>query len=181
MNFEISRPTFVVLRQFPPRWSENAVGRLGGLGAMHSIFYILLFSFTTVFGFATNLHLLSFLGIDTAKVLDVRAEEYRQLPHGRVGNAQFVHPSRLYPPLYALAVIGWLWTAFGWSVFHRLAGSDAARMVEWRAVPAIVALVALAAIFAPMNGLYRKERMMFLRSVSVSQRSTLTSTPWSPN
>ena len=140
---------------------------------MHSIFYILLFSFTTVFGFGTNLHLLSFLGIDTAKVLDVRAEDYRQLPHGRGGNAQFVHPSRLYPPLYALAVMGWLWTAFGWSVFHRLAGDDTARMVQWRAVPAVVALVALSAILAPMNVLYRKERMMFLRSVSIPPRSRL--------
>ena len=128
-------------------------------------FRVLFLSFSTLFGFATNLHLLSHLGIDTAHVLDIRLDDYRNLGSSSLlprAPAPFVHPSRLYPPLYALSALGIAWTTFGWMVFAQITGGDPEQMSNWRAVPAFVALVVGAAAVAPWNALYRRERMMFL-------------------
>ena len=131
-------------------------------------FRVLWLSFMTLVGFATNLHLLAFLGIDTSLVLDIRLDSGVGAPvsHLPRAAAPFVHPSRLYPPLYSLAALGLAWTAIGWSVFMKLTGGDPIEMVRWRGVPAFVALMVGAVSIAPVNIMYRKQRFMFLRSVA---------------
>lgn len=136
-------------------------------------FRVLFLSFATLLGFATNLHLLAFLGIDTSLVLDIRLDDYRGISNSgntgpshllpRAGPSPFVHPSRLYPPVYALAVLGLAWTAMGWLVFSAITGGEPELMVQWRGVPAFVAVAVGVATVAPWNVLYKRERMMFLR------------------
>ncbi|KAK4058143.1 protein-ER retention protein [Microbotryomycetes sp. JL221] len=151
--------------------------------------------FATLLGWATNLHLLAYLGIDTSLVLDIRLDDYlgaasallpmtsSQAIAGqtttaasaaagvagagavRAQAAPFVHPSRLYPPLYVLAAIGFLWTTVSWAVFMKLTSGDVVEMVKWRGVPTFSAFAVGAVALMPFNVLYKKERMMFLRSM----------------
>lgn len=117
-------------------------------------------------GFATNLHLLAYLGIDTSLVLDIRLDDYRgshRAPSS--APAPFVHPSRLFPPIYSLAFCGLAWTTVNWIVFARITGGVPEEMVKWRGIPAFTAIAVGIATVAPWNFLYRKERMMFLRCV----------------
>lgn len=140
-------------------------------------FRVLFLSFSTLFAFATNLHLLAYLGIDTSLVLDIRLDDYRSTSTTSTSNnnnnnnnnnnsrtqTPFVHPSRLYPPIYGLAIVGLGWTAVGWMLFSWVTAGDPVQMVRWRGIPAFVALVVGGAAVAPINTLYRKERFMFLR------------------
>ncbi|KAM0793040.1 hypothetical protein ACM66B_000529 [Microbotryomycetes sp. NB124-2] len=151
--------------------------------------------FATLLGWATNLHLLAFLGIDTSLVLDIRLDDYRGIASsllpttsnalqastaGQAGaagassatsaaasrsQAPFVHPSRLYPPLYILSALGFLWTAVSWAVFMRLTAGDAVEMVKWRGIPAFSAFAVGVVVLMPLNVLFKRERMMFLRSM----------------
>lgn len=129
-------------------------------------FRVLALSFASLFLFASNLHTLAYLGVDTAEVLDVRVHSGRvsSLPT-RNAASPFVHPSKLYPPLYGLAAAGFAWTALGWFVFGTITGGEVEQMVRWRAVPGVVMLVVGAAVVGPWDVLYRKERYMFLRCV----------------
>jgi hypothetical protein len=128
-------------------------------------FRVLALSFLTVLAFGTNLHTLAWLGIDTAEVLDVRVHAQR-LP-SRGAASPYVHPSKLYPPLYGLAAVGFAWTAAGWLVFGLITGGEVEHMVQWRAVPGAFMLVVVLGVLGPWDVLYRKERYMFLRCVSI--------------
>lgn len=128
-------------------------------------FRVLFLSFATLLGFATNLHILAYLGIDTAFVLDIRSTSSGSLGTRNQSPAAYLHPSRLYPPIYHLSLLGLLWTTVGWVLFAKLTGGDPQQMVEWRSVPAFVVFVAGLALIVPWNALYRRERMMFLRFV----------------
>lgn len=137
-------------------------------------FRVLFLSSATLLGFATNLHLLAYLGIDTSLVLDIRLDDWRGTSTAtttttapNVANSRqpspFVHPSRLYPPLYTLAGLAMVWIALGWLAFMKVTGGDPQIMVQWRALPIVTAgAVGLAAVI-PLNVLYKRERMMFLR------------------
>lgn len=123
-------------------------------------FRILFLSFTTLFGFATNLHLLAYLGIDTALVLDVRSAAHHS--HSNVPS-QHVHPLRLFGPIYVLALVGLGWTVGGWMVFSSVTGGDETKMREWRAIPCFVVLGVVGGLIVPWNILCRRERGMFMR------------------
>ncbi|KAK4702935.1 hypothetical protein P7C70_g3281, partial [Phenoliferia sp. Uapishka_3] len=132
--------------------------------------------FATVGGFATNLHLLAYLGIDTSLVLDIRLDDYRGSHRAPSATpAPFVHPSRLFPPIYSLAFCGLAWTTASWLVFARITGGVPEEMVKWRAIPAVTAIAVGLAAIAPFNVLHRKERMMFLRSLRRTIFSSLYS------
>ncbi|GAA5895545.1 hypothetical protein JCM5296_006793 [Sporobolomyces johnsonii] len=141
-------------------------------------FRILFLSFLTVLGFATNLHLLAALGIDTASILDVRLEPPSHLPitsstrerdrtSGPASSAHpvLVHPRKLYPPLYSLALLGLAWTAAGWALFRKMTGGLEDAMLRWRGEPAFIALAVGAALVLPGNVLHRKQRLMFLSAL----------------
>ncbi|GAA5973988.1 hypothetical protein JCM11641_008197 [Rhodosporidiobolus odoratus] len=147
-------------------------------------FRILFLSFLTLLGFASNLHLLASLGIDTALVLDIRLPPPLHLyptpastctpstspsrPPPTPSAAQpppFVHPSKLYPALYQLALVGLAWTAAGWLALRTLTGAQPEGMNQWRAEPALVALVVVAAVAWPANVLCRRQRLQFLAAL----------------
>lgn len=119
-------------------------------------------------GWATNLHFLTRLGIDTTSVLDVRVSEHAYAPlnsNAAASNslpARHLHPSRLFPPVYKLAAVLALWTFFGLAVYT-LAGSHPGEGPLDNIVPIAFASIALLSIFLPVDKLYKQERFMFLR------------------
>lgn len=126
-------------------------------------FRILFLAFATLLGYATNLHLLAYLGIDTALVLDRRV--HARAPPG--GANPLVHPSTLYGPLYSLAAGGLVWSTLGWLSWRSLVQGAAGQSVgeDWRSVPTLTVLAVAIALVVPANVLCRRERYMFLRSV----------------
>lgn len=121
---------------------------------------------------ATNLHLLAALGIDTAQVLDVRASDHSgyaplSLGASTTSATLHLHPSRLHPPVYKLALASLLWTLFGWlsysAVSIHLQSYDQYRLATF--VPAAFLFLAVAALVLPTNTLCRRERGMLLRFV----------------
>lgn len=123
-------------------------------------FRILLLSTITVVGFATNLHILAKLGIDTACVLDIRLEQPTAPP---TSATTFVHPTTVYPPLYSLGAVAFAWTAAGWLAFRAAAGGEADAAIHWRVLPAACLLAAAAAVAWPGKILYQRDRFRFLR------------------
>ena len=122
-----------------------------------------------VAGWATNLHVLCLLGIDTGSLLDVRVSETNAAPASSTSSPPslphlvHIHPSRLYPPIYAAAGSLVLWTALGVGVYSAF-GRD---VDSWnhRFIPIIFLLSALLALIAPWDRLKKRERYMFLRCV----------------
>lgn len=149
-------------------------------------FRVLFLTFSTIFCFATNLHFLYFIGIDTSTILDIRLEDYRlnstftsiSTTNSSTNNndnsflttnrilTPFVHPSKLFPPIYKLSILGLLWSFLGLILFNFLTENDKNKMFKFRIIPTFFILVVLISIFAPWNILYQKERYMFLRLVS---------------
>ncbi|GAA5915343.1 Erd1p [Sporobolomyces salmoneus] len=131
-------------------------------------FRILLLTFLTVVGFATNLHILSSLGIDTSQVLDIRLDHPGSISsNGNSNPPPLVHPTKLYQPLYRLGLSGVATTTTAWFVYKGLTRGleGRAEMEEWKWFPALVALGLTAVCFVPWNWACRRQRFMFLRSL----------------
>lgn len=136
-----------------------------------------------VLAWATNLHLLTALGIDTTHVLDVRAPDhsgYAVLLGTTTAAGQpststsaspsgglHLHPSRLYPPVYKLALALGAWTLIGWLTFSAWAAQNADDHWLSNLLPALFLFSAVAALLWPTNVLCRRERGMLLRWVCV--------------
>lgn len=149
---------------------DNAIVLISDFSGRYPLpFRVLFLSFTTVLGFATNLHLLAALGIDTALVLDIRVDSDRPQSHPSSVRSPVVgplaHPARLYPPIYGLAGLGLAWTVLGWWMFLFVTGGDPASMVRWRVFPVLTALAVGAGAVCPWRMLYKRERMMYLASL----------------
>lgn len=129
-----------------------------------------------IFGWATNLHVLHLLGIDTSLILDIRTHDgaaagsSENAGSGSSGaNSSHLHPSRLYPQVYQLAGVTAAWTTLCWIAFQVIAGGDGDAAIG-RAVAAFSWVVALLLLIAPWDRLKKQQRMMFLRRVlSISQ------------
>ncbi|GAA5844980.1 hypothetical protein JCM3766R1_004836 [Sporobolomyces carnicolor] len=128
-------------------------------------FRILVLSGLTVLGFASNLHILSSLGIDTSQVLDIR------LDHPATSSSSnpppLVHPTRLYTPIYHLGALALGATTLAWLVYRSLASGldhrDQFDQLKW--CPAVVALALTFVCVSPWNWACRRQRFMFLRSL----------------
>jgi hypothetical protein len=115
--------------------------------------------------FASNLHVLSAFGIDTAAVLDVRGDvlplgQSASSPISASGSA-FVHPSKLYKPIYTLAAVYFAWTALAWLLFSLY--GDAFSSASSKYMPAAFALIGVLLVFLPTERLQKRERYMFKR------------------
>ncbi|GAA95435.1 uncharacterized protein L969DRAFT_92571 [Mixia osmundae IAM 14324] len=196
-----------------PQDEHSPLAFLGSPSSFGNAFPLpLRIQFLVAFGlaaWATNLHILALLGIDTAKVLDVRLNDdpaWLSRPSGSppngteasnghahglgqsndhthtsgltstpmsnassssAGKSQYIHPSRLYPPIYALAGLALLWVLTGWCFYRVLGGGTdlkrerAGALAEW--LPAVFGIILSAALIGPWDRLKRKERYMGLR------------------
>ncbi|GJN91881.1 hypothetical protein Rhopal_004906-T1 [Rhodotorula paludigena] len=138
---------------------------------------ILVLSALTVAAFASNLHLLAHLGIDTAQVLDIRLDRHL-LPATRAQGPlppapPYVHPTKLYPPLYSLALATLAWAAAAHLAFARLTAAQPDLVVHYRLVPVAAVAAVLAALCWPGNVLCRRERFRFLRALARIVRPSL--------
>lgn len=137
-------------------------------------FRILVLTFLTVVGFATNLHILSSLGIDTSQVLDIRLDHPPSISsNGNSNPPPLVHPTKLYQPLYQLGLSGVTATGVAWFVYRGLTNGLETReaLREWKWFPAFVALALTAVCFVPFNWACRRQRFMFLRYATLSSLS----------
>jgi hypothetical protein len=130
---------------------------------------------------ALNLHILHLLGLNTGFILGVRsrtgpdgepddlAEEGAISLASGGGSAKttFARSRELVGPVYGLLGAYTAWSFAGWIVFRWLVGggADQDQVDAWRMLPLLTALGAVVGLVAPYNGLWRRERQAFVRSV----------------
>ena len=137
------------------------------------------------FLWATNLHVLHLVGIDTAWILDIRDPESSVeplppeperleltalglppvTPPPRI-NGTAVPPSRpssLHAPMYRMFGLYSLWVGGGWALFQWITGGEAEAMERWRALIGVIAVGPLLAALLPWRGVGDRERRAMRR------------------
>ena len=120
-----------------------------------------------ILGWATNLHFLSVLGVDTGYALEIRpGGSQHTLPpasrHSRYFNC-FAHPGSLFRPVYKIFAYYAMWTVLSWLLFRLWTGTKPEVINEYKNMPTVTVVFVLAALFCPFNILYKAERTAFLR------------------
>ena len=132
-----------------------------------------------IFAWASNLHFLTSIGIDTASVLDIRAADHppalplsvpheassssRNAPAPPSSEGTFPHPSRLHIPIYKLACTYAAWTVLGWLVYTLVTSLTSNESLA-KFTPAAFSISAVLVVFMPWDRMKKRERFMFLRS-----------------
>jgi len=131
---------------------------------------------------ATNLHILHVLGLDTAWILDFRdrgGDEDIQLETtlttleapsvspgreaARFGASNRVESGKLYQPVYKLFLLYTAWVGGGWIVFRMVTGGEAESMESWRWLVGVIAIGAAVGALAPWRGTGQGERAALRR------------------
>jgi hypothetical protein len=120
-------------------------------------FRILVLVSLGAFCWATNLHVLHLLGIDTAVVLDIRS---LSSPN------EHIHPSKLYTPVYQLAASLAAWTGLCWVVGFQVIGGGNGEAATGKAIAALSLFLAGILLFLPAERLKKSERMLLIRCVA---------------
>jgi hypothetical protein len=124
-----------------------------------------------ILGWATNLHFLSVLGVDTGYALEIRSGSAHNGLHSPLPSTSrnsrylnsFAHPGTLYRPIYQVFAFYAMWTFLSWFLFHLWTGARPDAVDEYKHMPTATALLVLAVLFFPFNILYKAERTVFLR------------------
>lgn len=129
---------------------------------------------------ATNLHILRRLGIDTASVLETRTEHKIPLssppspwppsssPPSPTSSPQHLHnvrpryASNLYPPVYRLFLAYAIWTVSIYVLFNMAVHGNMQLMDSSRHLVSLAVVGAAAGLLCPFNILQRRERNIFL-------------------
>lgn len=90
----------------------------------------------------------------------------------------FLHPSKLYPPVYSIGLVYSAWSLLGWVVYRALILSgmglnetgELGNLAGW--LPFVWLVMGIGSVFIPWNGLYRREREVFMRCVFPSIRDS---------
>jgi len=119
-------------------------------------------------GWATNLHFLSLLGVDTGYALEIRRQRalHSPLPSTFRNSSHFhlfAHPGSLYRPIYRIFAYYAMWTVSSWFLFLLWTGAKPGVIDGYKIMPTVTALLVLAVLFCPFNILYKTERTTFLR------------------
>jgi hypothetical protein len=135
---------------------------------------------------ATNLHILHLLGLDTAWILDVRdhgpslddiplldndvgsleiphSSSVRQTP--RLEDSIAVDSGKLHQPVYRLFLLYTAWVGGGWIVFRVVTGGEPESMESWRWLVGVIAVGAAVGALAPWRGAGQRERAALRRYV----------------
>ena len=124
-----------------------------------------------ILGWATNLHFLSVLGVDTGYALEIRRGSSHSglqppLPSTSRNSGYlnlFAHPGSLYRPIYQIFAYYAMWTFLSWSLFHLWTGTRPDLVDEYKSMPTATAVLVLAVLVCPFNILYKTERTAFFR------------------
>ncbi|KDN49722.1 hypothetical protein RSAG8_01787, partial [Rhizoctonia solani AG-8 WAC10335] len=128
-----------------------------------------------IFFWATNLHVLHLLGIDTIWVLDLRRDKIQSsspptpLPTARQPHLPYdlfsLEAINLYKSVYKLFVIYIAWIGIGWLYFRLITAGDAEAMDMYKVLPALTGIGLVVGLVCPLDVLVKRERMRFLRSL----------------
>ena len=132
---------------------------------------------------ASNLHVLHLLGLDTSWILDFRdpgdtIEPNAELEmdhlastngHDELRQRSVVEPLRaesggLYQPLYKLCLLYSAWVGGGWVVFRLGTGANTEDMEKYRGFIALIALGPAVGALVPWRGVAERERTALRRS-----------------
>ncbi|KAG8900377.1 hypothetical protein FRB99_006100 [Tulasnella sp. 403] len=158
-------------------------------------FRVLLLVGLGIICWATNLHILHRLGIDTSSVFETRTEKIMlstpptprppllvnlassspplsPLPthlHPPLSRYPIPHslftPSKLYPPIYRLFLTYAAWVLSCYSVFNLAVNGDMQRMDQYRSIIALASIAVVGGLFCPFNVFQRRERELFMLAV----------------
>ncbi|KAG8746355.1 hypothetical protein FRC10_005344 [Ceratobasidium sp. 414] len=139
-----------------------------------------------IFFWATNLHVLQLLGIDTVWVLDLRRDKLpassppTPLPTTRTHDLPYdissLEAVSLYKSVYKLLLSYGLWIGAGWAYFRLMTGGVSKSVDAYKTLPAFTAAGIIFGLVCPFNVLMKRERFRFLHSVW----RCLTSPSWDP-
>jgi len=124
-----------------------------------------------ILGWATNLHFLSVLGVDTGYALEIRRGSSHNGLHSPLPSTSrnsrylnfFAHPGSLYRPIYQVFAYYTMWTLLSWFLFHLWTGARPDVVDKYKYMPTATAVLVLAVLFCPFNILFKAERAVFLR------------------
>ncbi|KAG8710008.1 hypothetical protein FRC08_017761 [Ceratobasidium sp. 394] len=130
-----------------------------------------------IFFWATNLHVLHLLGIDTVWVLDLRRDKLpassppTPLPTTRTAELPYdissLEAVSLYKSVYKLLVSYGLWIGAGWACFRWMTGGVSKSVDAYKTLPAFTAVGIIFGLVCPFNVLMKRERYRFLRLLAV--------------
>lgn len=124
-----------------------------------------------LFCWATNLHLLHLLGIDTASVLETRSEKiplsvppspHPDSSHDLSSTSTHKAASSLYTPIYRLLLFYAAWVAATYVIFKMAINGDMKMMNRSRSIVTIASVGVLVGLFCPFNVIQKRERGIFL-------------------
>ena len=136
---------------------------------------------------ATNLHLLHYLNIDPAWVLDIHppdtpTSDHVELsalglppetpPHRHLEENAIGGPVALHGPVYRLFLVYVTWVGAGWFAFWWVTGGDVDVMEQWRGLLGVIALGAILGAILPWQGPGQRERRALRRCVFLRARGT---------
>ena len=123
-------------------------------------FRVILLGGLGVLCWATNLHGLQLLGIDTTAALEIRAYDHEYNVPRLTSYPQ--NAGALVRSVYRLFYAYALWSLLGWAVFRFLTHDDPALVDEYKFVPAVFGLMLVMFLICPFNVFERHERDRFL-------------------
>lgn len=116
---------------------------------------------------ATNLHLLDILSVDTAHVLQIRNDKLPAPFHGRASSQSssynltvFAHPSTLYPPIYKLLAVYFAWIVLGWLAFTFFINGDINALDAYKIIPIVSYLGIIGAAVVPFTNVLQTQRTL---------------------
>ncbi|QRW08269.1 ER retention-like protein [Ceratobasidium sp. AG-Ba] len=128
-----------------------------------------------IFFWATNLHVLHLLGIDTVWVLDLRRDKLpassppTPLPTARSTDIPYdvssLEAISLYKSVYKLFLAYGMWIGWGWVCFRWITGGVEKSMDAYKLLPAFTAAGIVFGLVCPFNVLMKRERFRFLHSL----------------
>jgi hypothetical protein len=137
-----------------------------------------------ILGWATNLHGLYFLGVDTGYTLNIRRSSFSSMDNvyenlaiptavssSRVnrGTTTFARPSTLYGPIYKIFITYGVLVFTSWLLFRLLSGDSPDEMDSSKIIPSLTFLAVLVSLFWPFSFAQKQERYTFLRCADLSR------------
>ena len=126
-----------------------------------------------IFYWASNLHVLHLLGIDTVWVLDIRRDKTTSsspptpLPTARTPDLPHdissLEAILLYKSIYKLFLAYGLWMGLGWACFHLITEGLSDNVDSYKLLPAFTVIGLVFGLVCPFNILMKRERFRFLQ------------------